>query len=289
MKIDAVTYDSGSGTLEVNCSGRFGVGTEGQPSVDRLSRIVERWLADHPEKPVTEIEIDYTSVDYSWGDGPVSSVLSFMRQGVAKFRFIGSSSNCDSFKNLLDGCNLPWFELVRSDEIEGKRVLTPVPLKLSLKAPPDETKLSVRARDFVARLFDELPELKLHSQTKTVSSDECALLIQAESPTRDAERWLEISFDAAGQAATVSFGNIILPVVGVNTIIGLLEGIVHDRLVLAVNIDGSSDRSETLVDLGDFKALKEELTGPHASGRVQILSWGGSAERQLWRADFEGR
>ena len=129
MKIDTTTYNRESRILSVKCSGKYGVGSGGNPSAELLLGTIKQWKSDHPEEPVTEIEIDYTRVDYSWGDGPVSSMGPLLAQGVEKVRLIGSSSNCEPLKGLLEGCRLPWFELLRIDEVDGKSVVTQVPLK----------------------------------------------------------------------------------------------------------------------------------------------------------------
>jgi hypothetical protein len=161
MEIETQTYNRGSGLLALKCSGAFGVGTQGAPSAELLTRTIRNWLAAHPEEPVTEIEVDYTRVDYAAGDGPVSSMVAFLRDGVATFRLIGSASNWESLKSLLEACQLPMFELVRADVIEGKLVFTPVPLTLRPGASPKETRL--RSDAFCARVFDELPELEPHA------------------------------------------------------------------------------------------------------------------------------
>jgi hypothetical protein len=47
----------------------------------------------------------------------------------------------------LEVSNLPFFDLVRVDETAAGRVLTPVPLKMRVRIPPDETRLSAGAQD----------------------------------------------------------------------------------------------------------------------------------------------
>jgi hypothetical protein len=141
MEINAITYGTEAGILRLKCTGTFAPGSEGQPSGELLTRTIEHWIATHAQQPVREIEIDYTEVDYSSGDWPVASVVPFLRQGISRFHFIASGSACDSLKNLLEACNLPWFELSRADDIEDRAASTPVPLKRRLMAPPDETKL----------------------------------------------------------------------------------------------------------------------------------------------------
>ena len=289
LDVNIAACNRESGVLQVKCAGTFGPGTDGDRSGELLTRTIQRWIADHPAETLTQIEIDYTGVDYSWGDAPVSSMVGLLNHGVSRFRLVASSSNCDSLKRLLESCNLPWFELVRSDEIQGSIVLTPVPLTLRLPIALDTTMLSPRARDFAALLFNELPELKRHAQMRTGSSAQCDLLIQAESPTGDVSRGLEISMNVDDLEPRVSFGRLSVPVKP-HTVIGLVDAILHDRLVLAIIVDESDEVYEGslhLVDPTNSDALRE-LTGPYSSGLIQIRSWSGSADREMSRANIEG-
>jgi hypothetical protein len=113
------------------------------------------------------------------------------------------------------------------------------------------------------------------------SSEECDLRIEAESPTGDAGRRLDISMDASDQEPIVRFGYMELPTLEGQTTVSLVEGVVHDRVVIGVIVGGPYDGSETFIDLGDPRSLSEELTGPHSSRRLEIISWGGSADRQV--------
>jgi hypothetical protein len=289
MKIDTATCSPGSGNLRMKCSGRFGIGTGGNCSAEALTTTIEQWITDHPEEPVTEVEIDYTKVDYSWGDGPVSSMVPLLRHGVGRFRLIGSSSNCDSLQSLLEACNLPWFELLRIDEMGSEPVLTPVPLKLRIRTPLDETKLSTLAQHFAARLFEAAPELKNHALMITRSSEQCCFLIDAKSPTGDAGRRLEISMDVDDQEPAVSFGHVTLPALGVATMISLIEAIVRDRLAMIIYIGGQRDGYDDLLDLSDPDAIGRELRGALAPWQVRILSWGGSADCIVSLDDYESR
>jgi hypothetical protein len=147
MEIEKGTYSRESGTLRVVCSGEFGVGSAGNPSGELLTRAIRRWIGEHKEEPVVEIEIDYSGANYAWGDGPVSSMVPLLAGGIVKCRLIASADNCGPLKNLLEACTLPWFELVRIDRIGGEPVLTPVPLVRRVELPLDETMLSVEAQD----------------------------------------------------------------------------------------------------------------------------------------------
>jgi hypothetical protein len=282
MEIDEAIYSPESGTLRVKCSGEFGLGADGNPSGELLTRTIRRWVSDHKEERVVEIEIDYSSVNYSWGDGPVSSMAPLRADGVERCRIIASMRNCGPLKSLLENCNLPWFELARIDEIDDERVLTPVPLKMRIRIPFDETQLSVLARDFAARVFTAVPELKNHAHMITSrNSEECDLRIEAQSPTGDPGRRLEISMDAKDEEPRVRFGSMEPQTVEGQTIVNLIERIVHDQLVIGVVVGGPFDGSETLVDLGNPHSLREELTGQYSSGRLEVVSWGGSADREV--------
>ena len=289
MEIDKGTYSRESGTLRVECSGEFGVGTAGNPSGDLLTQAIRRWIAEHKDGPVVEIEIDYSCVDYSWGDGPVSSMVPLFSDGIAKCRIIASADNCGPLKNLLEHCNLPQFELVRIDNDSDEPVLTPVPLKMRVRIPLDETRLSVKAREFAAHLFAEVPEVRNHAHMVTSrSSEECDLCVAVESPTGDEGRRLEISMKVGDREPTVRFGHSGPPAIDGYTIVSLVEGIVHDRVVIGIVVGGRHDGTEIFLDLGDPPSLRNELTAPYSSGRLAIVSWSGSADREVSIEDVGG-
>jgi hypothetical protein len=120
METSITTYGPEPGILRLKWRGRFGVGSEGEPSSELLAGTIEGWLANHAAERVEEIEVDYTDVDYSSGDGPVSSIIPFVRRGVMPFRLLPSSSNCDALKGLLGSRNLPFFELSFNGVTEGR-------------------------------------------------------------------------------------------------------------------------------------------------------------------------
>ena len=128
MEIVTVRHNPQSMTLTVSCSGRFGVGSRGNVSGDLIARTVKGWIAANSKQQLAVIEVDYTRVEYAWGDGPVSSLVVFIQHGIQRFRLIAGPSNSNSLKNLLESCRLPGFELVRKDEVEGQHVITPVAL-----------------------------------------------------------------------------------------------------------------------------------------------------------------
>ena len=50
MEIDEAIYSPESGTLRVKCSGEFGLGADGNPSGELLTRTIRRWVSDHKEE-----------------------------------------------------------------------------------------------------------------------------------------------------------------------------------------------------------------------------------------------
>jgi hypothetical protein len=117
-----------SGVLHVRCAGEFGIGSGGNVSGALLTRSIQQWIAGHGSERVSEIELDFRKVNYQWGDGPVSAVVQFLRDGVTRFRILASPSNEAALKSLLETCNMPWFELVRAEEVDGQQILTAVVL-----------------------------------------------------------------------------------------------------------------------------------------------------------------
>jgi hypothetical protein len=131
MQIRVTDCDSESGVLKVKCSGVFGRGSLGNPAAEKIAEVIEYWIKDHPETLVSGLELDYTEVDYSWGDGPVSSLIRFLVRGVTKVRFVASSRNYEALKGLLEVCGPVFdFELIRIDTIGGRGVLSNVGLRL---------------------------------------------------------------------------------------------------------------------------------------------------------------
>ena len=95
--------------LMVICAGTFGVGSEGNPSGRLLKEAIERWMLAHPGDRVEQAVIDFAHVDYTWGDGPVWSLLPFIKSGLTKVRLKASVQNWKPLDELIHVTNLPWF------------------------------------------------------------------------------------------------------------------------------------------------------------------------------------
>jgi hypothetical protein len=156
VDIDALSYSPETGILTVKCRGRFGVGSEGNPSSELLTRTIEDWILNHGNARVTEIEVDYADVNYSWGDGPVSSMVPFLRQGVARFHLIASPSNHDALKGLLKACNLPWFVLSRTGNMEVTWASASPPSMHFTVPPGDQTELHPDHLDILADAISDV-------------------------------------------------------------------------------------------------------------------------------------
>jgi hypothetical protein len=107
MQIDSIDFSDP--VLMVRCSGAFGIGSKGNPSGKLLTESIERWMLSHPGECVEQVVIDYTHVDYSWGDGPLWSMLPFIKRGLTKVRLIASPRNRKPLKELVNASRLPWF------------------------------------------------------------------------------------------------------------------------------------------------------------------------------------
>jgi hypothetical protein len=288
MTIDHLKHNSESGALQVKCSGKHGIGSEGTPSAMLVTQTIRDWIAGHPESPVSVIEVDYSAVDYSWGDGPVTAMIPLLLLGIAKFRLVCGSANCKALQSLLESCNLPLFQLVRTD---GQAVFTPVEVAARVntphhRCPLDEERLRPESRDFARRLFDALPALRRHAVME--GGDEYSLLVEVESPIGDAERRLTISVE--GRTPSVFFGEWHTHSdwwpSGVDDIVRLVEAILNDRFVIIVNLGGPDDGMKGVVDLRDPDALLEELTDGRSSGHVRILTFTGKGDRVFGLNDF---
>ena len=113
MQIDSLEFTNL--ILRVKCSGVFGIGSAGNSSGELLRHSIEQWLTSHPKDQVDELAIDLTKVDYSWGDGPVSSMVPLIKRGVRKVRLVASPTNRKSLQDLVNVCRLPWFVVEELD------------------------------------------------------------------------------------------------------------------------------------------------------------------------------
>ena len=110
MQVTRLEFNEG--TLVVTCDGEHGVGSDGRPSAGLLKSTIESWLQNHPGQSVAQIDVDYTDVNYSWGDGPVSSMIGFSRQGKTRIRLIAGPDNFEALAGLVKSCNIPFIEVV---------------------------------------------------------------------------------------------------------------------------------------------------------------------------------
>jgi len=109
MQIDSMKFRDS--VLSVKCSGVFGIGSGGHPSAMLLNKSIVEWMETHPEVRVEQIDIDFTEVDYTWGDGPVSSMVIFVGKGVSRIHYIASPQNRKPLENLIKLTRLPWFTI----------------------------------------------------------------------------------------------------------------------------------------------------------------------------------
>jgi hypothetical protein len=294
MQIDGIRYESR--TLQLKCSGAYGVGYDAVVSARLLTKAIQDWIADHPESPVTAAEVDYRAVDYSYGDGPVTAMIALWPLGITQFRLVANSKNCDSLKGLLESINMPFaFQLIRSDEIDGRADFEPVEVKRKVsppyqqiphqQIPLDEARLETESKEFAVRLFTELPDLKPYALME--GTDKYSLLVEMESSTADPGRHLTISVESG--KPSVFFGEWHTHAdswpSGVDDIVSLVRAILSDQFVIIVNIGGPHDGYTGGIDLRDPDALIEELTDA-SPGRVQIKSWTGSADRKVGLNDL---
>lgn len=107
MQIDSLEFRDS--ILSVKCSGVFGIGTDGNPSGMLLSKSIKAWMENHPESKVEQICVDFTEVDYTWGDGPVSCLVIFIARDVTRIHYIASHLNRKPLENLIKLSKFPWF------------------------------------------------------------------------------------------------------------------------------------------------------------------------------------
>ena len=110
MKIESVSSEGA--ILTVQCSGVFRVSSESMSPGNLITGAINRWMIENPNKQLEEIVLDFTLVDYVWGDGVLWSLLQFKKRGVSKFRLLSSPKNHKTLEghNALAG---GWFHVER--------------------------------------------------------------------------------------------------------------------------------------------------------------------------------
>ena len=114
MQIDSLEFHDS--ILSVKCSGVFGIGTDGNPSGRLLSKSIKAWMENHPESKVEQIYVDFTGVDYTWGNGPVSSLVIFVARGVTRVHYIASHQNRKPLENLIKLSRFPWLTVGEAEK-----------------------------------------------------------------------------------------------------------------------------------------------------------------------------
>jgi hypothetical protein len=108
------SIQSTEGVLKVRCSGTVATGTGSIDSMRPVSDAVADWIREHPDHAVRELVVDFTDVDYQWGDAPVACLLPFIRQGVQQIRYLSSANSGPALESLLALTHLPWFSVERA-------------------------------------------------------------------------------------------------------------------------------------------------------------------------------
>ena len=98
MKIDKTHIEDT--TLTIVCSGKFGIGSQGNPSAHLIYVEIKSFLDDNDLK-ITQIEIDFRRVEYEWGDGPLSAIMPFMSKNL-QIKFLASQENSKSLHSLFE-------------------------------------------------------------------------------------------------------------------------------------------------------------------------------------------
>ena len=89
--------------LRLVCSGTYGVGSEGNPSGHVVKDTIKRFMNCDADPP-TEVVIDFTRVEYVWGDGPGWSVVPWALH--AKVTYLVSDQNEEALTRLFSTTKL---------------------------------------------------------------------------------------------------------------------------------------------------------------------------------------
>jgi hypothetical protein len=89
--------------LRIICSGSYGEGSEGNPSGRLVEDTIRRFMECDADPP-NEVVIDFTRVEYVWGDGPGWSVMPWARH--VKVTYLASDKNERALRGLFSATNL---------------------------------------------------------------------------------------------------------------------------------------------------------------------------------------
>ena len=112
MRIESI--HGADGVLSVRCTGTVGIGSESTASLRPVSEALAGWIREHRDHHVREIVVDFTDVDYRWGDAPVACFMPFLGEGVQRILFLAGTGSAQALESLLVAANVPWFAVERA-------------------------------------------------------------------------------------------------------------------------------------------------------------------------------
>jgi hypothetical protein len=107
------SIDCSAGVLSVRCSGVVGIGGQSVASMRCVSDALAEWMGAHSDDSVREIIVDFTDVDYRWGDAPISCMIRFCRRGDRRVHYVASAGSAAALEGLFRMANIPWFSVER--------------------------------------------------------------------------------------------------------------------------------------------------------------------------------
>ena len=113
MRVESI--DGAEGVVSVRCTGTVAIGSESIASMRPVGDALARWMREHPDQPVREVVVDFTDVDYQWGDAPVACFMPFILKGIQHVRYLAGSASAPALEGLVASTNLPWFSVERAD------------------------------------------------------------------------------------------------------------------------------------------------------------------------------
>ena len=103
------------GIVHIRCTGTVGIGSESISSLSPASDAVARWMREHPDHAVREIVVDFTEVDYRWGDAPVACFMPFVVKGIQHVKFVAGPASAPALEDLVGAVNMPWLSVEHAD------------------------------------------------------------------------------------------------------------------------------------------------------------------------------
>lgn len=145
------------------------------------------------------------------------------------------------------------------------------------------------SRRLAVALFAAVPEAQQRATMfRSSEKDEASLSVLIPSPTGDVARCIYVWVD--DEDPSIGFGHSHThhspDDAGIAEVVELCRAMLDDKLIIIQDVGGEFDGHAYWLDLREPDALEEALTGRYSTGRANLKSWSGQADREVGLTDL---